>query len=160
MPDDVYVNPDRKPYGGKYKWVPETIPTAKETAGLGWLSSTVERGSFRNDYFINTSVSSNYTIIPSFNNTGTGVTYYGNPEWPINYAFRKKAQPTVLLEPVPDEVFNLFSQSFWWETQFSTIAFKLSAITFEYKLLVDITDPNLLVAMASLVEIRYTTIPS
>ncbi len=149
MPDDVYVNPDRKPYGGKYKWVPETIPTAKETAGLGWLSSTVERGSFRNDYFINTSVSSNYTIIPSFNNTGTGVTYYGNPEWPINYAFRKKAQPTVLLEPVPDEVFNLFSQSFWWETQFSTIAFKLSAITFEYKLLVDITDPNLLVAMAS-----------
>ena len=53
MPDDVYVNPDRTPYKGKYKWVPDTIPSAKETAALGWLSSTVERGSFRNDYYIN-----------------------------------------------------------------------------------------------------------
>lgn len=90
MPDDVYVNPDRTPYKGKYKWVPDTIPSAKETAALGWLSSTVERGSFRNDYYINTSVSTNYTIIPSFNSSGTGTTYFGNPEWPINYAFRKR----------------------------------------------------------------------
>lgn len=149
MPDDVYVNPDRTPYKGKYKWVPDTIPSAKETAGLGWLSSTVERGSFRNDYYINTSVSTNYTIIPSFNSTGTGVTYFGNPEWPINYAFRKKAQPTVLLEPVPDTPFTLYSDKFWWDTQFSSIAYKLSAITFEYKLMVDLTDPRLLVAMAS-----------
>lgn len=149
MPDDVYVNPDRTPYKGKYKWVPDTIPSAKETAALGWLSSTVERGSFRNDYYINTSVSTNYTIIPSFNSSGTGTTYFGNPEWPINYAFRKKAQPTVLLEPVPDTPFTIYSENFWWQTQFSSIAFKLSAITFEYKLMVDLTDPRLLVAMAS-----------
>lgn len=149
MPDDVYVNPDRTPYKGKYKWVPDTIPSAKEVAALGWLSSTVERGSFRNDYFINTSVSTNYTIIPSFNSTGTGTTYFGNPEWPINYAFRKKAQPDVLLEPVPDTPFTIYSDRFWWKTQFSSIAYKLSAITFEYKLMVDLTDPRLLVAMAS-----------
>ena len=149
MPDDVYVNPDRTPYKGKYKWVPDIIPSAKEVAALGWLSSTVERGSFRNDFYINTSVSTNYTIIPSFNSSGTGVTYFGNPEWPINYAFRKKAQPTVLLEPVPNTPFTLYSDKFWWDTQFSSIAYKLSAITFEYKLMVDLTDPRLLVAMAS-----------
>ncbi len=143
MPDDSYVNPDRKPYSGKYNWVPSYIPTAGATAGLGWLDLVHERGSYRNDYFISSSVSTNYTLIPSYN-SGTGVSYYGKPEWPVNIAFRRKQNPTPLVPPVPDKVFWVKSNSYWWQAEFSPIASKLSAITFEYSLLVDINDPNLL----------------
>jgi len=147
MPDDSYVNPDRKPYSGKYNWVPSYIPTAGSTAGLGWLDLVHERGSFRNDYFISSSVSTNYTLIPS-NNSGTGVSYYGKPEWPVNIAFRRKQNPTPLVPPVPDKVFWVKSKSYWWQAEFNPIATNLSAITFEYSLLVDINDPNLLTILS------------
>lgn len=147
MPDDSYVNPDRKPYSGKYNWVPSYIPTAGATAGLGWLDLVHERGSFRNDYFISSSVSTNYTLIPS-NNSGTGVSYYGKPEWPVNIAFRRKQNPTPLVPPVPDKAFWVKSKSYWWQAEFNPIATNLSAITFEYSLLVDINDPNLLTILS------------
>jgi hypothetical protein len=143
MPDDGYINPDKKPYSGKYNWVPSYIPTAGSTAGLGWLDLVHERGSYRNDYFISSSVSTNYTLIPSYN-SGTGVSYFGNPEWPVNIAFRRKQNPTPLVPPVPNKIFWVKSNSYWWQADFNTIATNLSAITFEYSLLVNINDPNLL----------------
>ena len=143
MPDDGYVNPDKKPYSGRYTWVPPTIPTASDTAGLGWLGLVHERGTFRNDFFISSTVSTNYTLIPS-HTSGVGVSYYGSPEWPINKSFRRKQNPTPLVPPVPDKPFWVKSNTFWWQADFPTIATKLSAITFEYSLLVDIYDPRLL----------------
>ena len=143
MPDDGYINPDKKPYSGKYNWVPSYIPTAGSTAGLGWLDLVHERGSYRNDYFISSSVSTNYTLIPSYN-SGTGVSYFGNPEWPVNIAFRRKQNPTPLVPPVPNKIFWVKSNTYWWQADFNTIATNLSAITFEYSLLVNINDPNLL----------------
>jgi len=143
MPDDGYVNPDKKPYSGKYNWVPSYIPTAGATAGLGWLDLVHERGSYRNDYFISSSVSTNYTLIPSYN-SGTGVSYFGNPEWPVNIAFRRKQNPTPLVPPVPNKIFWVKSNTYWWQADFNTVATNLSSITFEYSLLVNINDPNLL----------------
>lgn len=143
MPDDGYVNPDRKPYSGKYSWVPSYIPTAGATAGLGWLDLVHERGSYRNDYFISSTVSTNYTLIPS-HSSGTGVSYFGKPEWPINIAFRRKQNPTPIVPPVPSKAFWVKSNTYWWQADFPTIATNLSAITFEYSLLVDIYDSKLL----------------
>ena len=143
MPDDGYINPDKKPYSGKYNWVPSYIPTAGSTAGLGWLDLVHERGSYRNDYFISSSISTNYTLIPSYT-SGVGVSYYGKPEWPINIAFRRKQNPTPIVPPVPNKIFWVKSNTYWWQADFNTIATNLSAITFEYSLLVNINDPNLL----------------
>lgn len=143
MPDDGYVNPDRKPYSGRYNWVPSTIPTASDTAGLGWLSLVHERGTFRNDYFVSSSVSTNYTLYPTFN-SGVGITSYGNPAWPINKAFRRKQNPTPLVPPSPDTPFWVKSNTFHWQADFNAVATKLSAITLEYSLLVDAQDPRLL----------------
>lgn len=143
MPDDGYINPDRKPYSGKYTWVPSYIPTAGATAGLGWLDLVHERGSYRNDFFISSTVSTNYTLIPS-HSSGVGVSYYGKPEWPINIAFRRKQNPTPIVPPVPNKLFWVKSNTYWWQADFPTIATNLSAITFEYSLLVDIYDSRLL----------------
>lgn len=143
MPDDGYVNPDRKPYSGKYTWVPSYIPTAGATAGLGWLDLVHERGSYRNDFFISSTASTNYTLIPS-HTSGVGVSYYGNPEWPINIAFRRKQNPTPIVPPVPNKLFWVKSNTYWWQADFPTIATNLSAITLEYSLLVDIYDSRLL----------------
>ena len=143
MPDDGYINPDKKPYSGKYNWVPSYIPTAGSTAGLGWLDLVHERGSYRNDYFISSSISTNYTLIPSYT-SGVGVSHYGKPEWPINIAFRRKQNPTPIVPPVPNKLFWVKSNTYWWQADFNTIATNLSAITFEYSLLVNINDPNLL----------------
>ena len=137
MPYDPYENPGRVPADGKFKWVPRNNPSAGGTVGLGWNFLTLTRGRFRNDYFV--SDADNSVVATEYAKNSSGTLYPYNP---INRAFRK-LQTTNKFVPTVNSDYSLKSTDFYWQAKFKTPV-KISAITLQYNLLVNIADPNLI----------------
>lgn len=137
MPYDPYENPGRVPADGKFKWVPRNNPSAGGTVGLGWNFLTLTRGRFRNDYYVSNTDSTVVATEYAKNSSGTL-----SPYNPINRAFRKLQTPNKFVSIVNDD-YSLKSTDFYWQAQFK-IPVRISAITLQYNLLVDIADPALI----------------
>ena len=137
MPYDPYENPGRVPADGKFKWVPRNNPSAGGTVGLGWNFLTLTRGRFRNDYYVSDTDST--VVVTEYAKNSSGNL---SPYNPINRAFRKLQTPNKFVSTINDD-YSLKSTDFYWQARFK-IPVRISAITLQYNLLVNIADPALI----------------
>lgn len=138
MPDS-YSNPTYKPPTRPYKWVPNTIPSGGDTP-LGFYPTHIVRGEFRNDVPIQEGYQGGTLTISA---TGTYVSSKGSENNPILAVHRPRADPTNDRGVPPSEIFNITGADFRWQAEL-TQAVRLSSITIEYALVVDINDASLI----------------
>ena len=138
MPDS-YSNPPYKPPTRPYKWVPSTIPTGGDTP-IGFYPTHIVRGVFRNDVPVQEGYSGGTVTITT---TGTLVSSKGSENNPILTVHRPRADPDNDRGTPPSENFDIKGADFKWQAELSQAA-RISAITIEYALVVDINDPALL----------------
>lgn len=143
MPDS-YTNPPYKPPTRPYTWTPNTIPNGGESP-IGFLSTHIVRGEFRNDTPIQEGVSGGTVTVTT---SGTLVSSQGSENNPILAVHRPRADPDNDRGTPPSENFDVKGVDFKWQAEFSQSA-RISAITIEYALVVDIQDPALLTLLDS-----------
>lgn len=137
MPYDPYVNPNRLPATGKYKWVPSSFPSGKGSYTSGWNTMVFKRGTFRNDYHISDSDKTLSVSVTLNKSTHNNEIYF-----PINNSFRKLQtfNKNVSVSSTP---YSISGSEFDYLITLPASA-KLASITLKYKLSVDIYDVNLL----------------
>jgi len=134
-----YQNPPNKPPIGNYQWVPSTPPTGGETP-VGYLTTDIERGKFRNDIPV-INGHTNGTVQISYGGSLQSIT--GSENWPILAAFRPLADPANVLASTPTDPCIVTGSDFFWQVDIKTPV-HISAITFTYNLIIDATDENIL----------------
>ncbi len=137
MPYDPYVNPNRLPATGKYKWVPSTTPSGGGNYISGWNTMVFKRGQFRNDYYVN---SNDKTLSIEVNLKESS--HNDDVYFPINNSFRK-LQTYGKNVSVSSKPYYILGSDFDYLITFPSSTIIASA-TFKYKLSVDIYDANLI----------------
>ena len=142
MPYDPYVNPDRSPATGRYKWEPNQVPSGEGNYVTGFNSMVFKRGVFRNDYFVS-DTNKSLTVIVDLNESESNGSFY----FPVNNSFRKLQTPgkNVAISSIP---YSINGSAFSYLITLSQAA-RLASATFKYKMSVDIYDQNLLGFMES-----------
>ncbi len=149
MPTDPYVNPDYKPPVGRYKWVPDRVPTGGDVPGPAYKPLTIERGQFRNDLPV-VGGSGSLTITTGgeiYDTSGNELAVdHESINWPILAAFRPLSRPSSARGAAP--TFPLILQSdgsngWWWNAELDSAA-RLSVIKLSYSLTVELDDQTLL----------------
>jgi hypothetical protein len=137
MPYDPYINPNRTPATGKYKWVPSANPSGGGNYLSGFNSMVFKRGIFRNDYFVSSSDKTLTVTVDLKKSTHNDDIYF-----PINNSFRKLQTygKNVSISSTP---YFILGSEFDYLITLSTSA-KIASTTFKYKLSIDIYDENLL----------------
>ena len=142
MPYDPYVNPDRLPATGRYKWEPNQVPAGEGNYITGFNFMIFKRGVFRNDYFVSDS-NKTLSVLAELNNSTSKGSFY----FPINNSFRKLQTPGKNVS-VSSEPYSIAGSDFSYLITLSQSA-RLASATFKYKMSVDIYDENLLGFMES-----------
>jgi hypothetical protein len=137
MPDS-YSNPSYKPPTRPYKWVPNTIPNGGDTP-IGFYPPQIVRGAFRNDITIQEGFTGSTVTVTA---TGTMISSKGSENNPILAVHRPMVDPDNDRGVPPSELFDI-SGNFKWQVELSQ-ATRISSITIEYALVVDVNDPALL----------------
>lgn len=138
MPDS-YSNPSYKPPTRPYTWVPNTVPTGGDTP-IGFYPTHIVRGSFRNDVPVQEGYSGGSVTITV---AGEQISSKGSENNPILVVHRPMADPDNDRGAPPDEKFKVKGADFKWQAELSSSA-RLSCVTLEYALVVDVNDPALL----------------
>jgi len=140
MPYDPYQNPDNKPYVGNFNWV----PTPREglggsVPGPSYRNLVLERGEFRND-------------APVIGNSGNAVieepggeveSAEGSEMYPITRAYRYVEDPYGYTGTIPTEPFIAHGEELSWAVQLPNNVDRVSGMTIEYRLTVDILDESI-----------------
>jgi len=142
MPYDPYVNPDRSPATGRYKWEPNQVPSGEGNYVTGFNFMVFKRGVFRNDYFVS-DTNKSLTVIVDLNESESNGSFY----FPVNNSFRILQTPgkNVAISSIP---YSINGSAFSYLITLSQAA-RLASATFKYKMSVDIYDQNLLGFMES-----------
>lgn len=139
MPDTPYTNPKDTPPVAPYTWEPPFPPAGREVAAIGWDTTTIVRGKFRNDYPA-TTLQTTGSVATTSHGATSGE---GSSDWPFLVPFRPLARPGVVHGAPPPSPFVASGKDLFWQAKFTSNG-PMSAMTLRYALTVDYNDPSIL----------------